>query len=172
MIFQNSVDGADEADTSRAPEFQILILSENPQVLSRAMPVCNYLVTRFEGSFVYRIAIATFAALEKPGQYQESLRVARTADMLFVVSDVALPATPRGWLQACVCGHEDAAFAIADMTKHGIANADALLAGRTSRRGGVELIRPPSRWTLSGAPAGAAPRLRSGDGSNRWGLNE
>ena len=174
MTSPNFGDSPCEAESIPAPEFQILILTENDQILGRAMQVCDYLIVRFDSSFVYRIAIATFAALENVRQFQESLRVARTADMIFVVSDAQLPATAMEWLQTCVRQHEDVSFAVADMTGQGIIDADALRECSVSgpRHCGVDVIRQQPRWLRSLSPSGGASRLLSQSGPDRWGINE
>lgn len=174
MTYPSSFDSADEAGTMPTPEFQVLILSENVQDLSRAMLVCDKLRARFKDSFMYSIAIATIAALEKAGQFQESLRLARTADMIFVVSDTPLSALSKDWLQACVRQHEDVPFVIADMTRHGTIDANALRASSVSgsRHSGVDVIREQPRWFTPNAPPSSTAPWTSRDCLNHWGINE
>jgi hypothetical protein len=174
MTSQSSGGSSYEAEAIPPPEFQILILTENDQILGRAMQVCDYLMAKFDSSFVYQISVATFAALENVRQFQESLRVAQTADMIFVVSDVQLPATSMEWLQTCVRQHEDVSFAIADMTGQGIIDADALRECSVSgaRHCGVDVIRQQPRWLRSASSSDGASRLLSQSGLNRWGIHE
>lgn len=170
MTSLKSIDSAVEPGATKAPEFQIIIVSENDHIAARAIHVCDQLMARFEGSFVYRIAMATFSALENPTQFEESLNAARTADMIFVVSDAGLPVIVTEWLKVCVRNHVDVPFAIADMTKQGLIDAVSLRdsSGPTSCRYGVDVIRQQPRWVSSFVRTNTTSRAVSQCCSHRW----
>ena len=125
-------------------------------------------MARFDESFVYQIAMATFSALE------ESLNASATADMIFVVSDSGLPQTITECLNACVRNHEDVSFAIADMTKEGLIDAIPLREGTglDSLGYGVDVIRQQPRWISPFAPSNTSSRGVSQCCSRRWEINE
>ena len=174
MTSLNSIDSAVEPGATKAPAFHILIVSENDQIAARAIHVCDHLMARFDESFVYQIAMATFSALERPAAFEESLNASATADMIFVVSDSGLPQTITEWLNACVRNHEDVPFAITDMTKQGLIDAVPLRegSGLDSRGYGVDVIRQQPRWISPFAPSNTSSRGVSQCCSRRWDINE
>jgi hypothetical protein len=166
----------DAADTgaAQAPEFRITILFESEKVGRRAAQACHRLLTKFGDSFKYRIAVANFAALEAPAQFQQSLEFSRGADMLFVVSDAPLPATSKRWLMECIEEHADAPYALADMTREGLSCAlgikDTLhLSGR---RYTADVIRQRESVPRTAVHVTAAVAYTPSTEIRHWGINE
>jgi hypothetical protein len=155
-------------DAGDSPEFHIMIVSDDEQAAARATHVCHNLMARFDGSFVYRIVMTTFATLHEPGQFDRSIKMARGADMIFVASRDPLPSTVDRWLNACVREHEDAPFAVADMTRDGAIDARSLQQCiPKARRYGVDVIKEQVRPALHGLAAESRHSC-----SSRWGINE
>lgn len=76
-------------------EFRIFIVADTAQAATRAFQVCSRIASRFDDGFTQSVAAQTFAELEKPAHFQQSLEAASHADMLFVVSDHALSTTSK-----------------------------------------------------------------------------
>lgn len=108
------------------PELKILIVSESDRLSNEAMQTCNHLMAAFDGSFIYQIAQGSFATLEVPRQFREYLRAAHSADMIFCVSDHALPGTAKRWIVDCIRRHQESDFALVDMTLEGLTESEEI----------------------------------------------
>lgn len=108
------------------PELRILIVSESDQLLQAAMQTCNHLMAAFDGNFTYQIAQGSFATLEAPVNFREYLRASRCADLIFCVSEHAVPGTTRRWIVDCIRRHQDGDFVLVDMTVEGLTQSEEI----------------------------------------------
>ena len=114
-------------DTGDAvPELKILIVSESDRLSNEAMQTCSHLMAAFDGNFIYQIARGSFAILEAPVHFREYLRASRSADLIFCVSEHAVPVTARRWIVDCIRRHQDSDFALVDMTSEGLTESEEI----------------------------------------------
>ena len=108
------------------PELKILIVSESDQLSNEAMQTCSHLMAAFDGNFTYQIAQGSFATLEAPVQFHEYLCASRSADLIFCVSEHAVPGTARRWIVDCIHWHQAGDFVLVDMTAEGLTESEMI----------------------------------------------
>jgi hypothetical protein len=130
---ENSASAPDGTAGEAAPELKIIIVSENDRLSNEAMQTCGRLMAVFEESFIYRIAQGSFAVLEAPRHFREYLRAARSADLIFCISEHLVPGTAKRWIVDCIHRHQDSDFALVDMTAEGLTDSAAIQHALVSR---------------------------------------
>jgi hypothetical protein len=113
-----SLDTFNEAEEMQsASEFRVVIVYETPAIGSAAMKLCEQLMEKFNDSYLFRFAIESFEKLEDQTRFEQSLKAAESANMIFVGSAGALPAKFQEWFKRCVeQRREDVPVALVDMT--------------------------------------------------------
>jgi len=115
------------------PELKILIVSESDQLSKEAMQTCSHLMAAFDGNFTYQIAQGSFASLEAPVRFGDYLRASHSADLIFCVSEHAVPVTARRWIVDCIRQHQAGDFVLVDMTSEGLTESEVIQRALTSR---------------------------------------
>lgn len=116
------------------PELKIIIVSENENLSREAMHTCGHLMAVFEENFIYQIAQVTFPILAVPRHFGGYLRAARSADLIFCVSEHVLPGIALRWIVDSIRRHQDSAFALVDMTSEGLSDSEEVQHALISRR--------------------------------------
>jgi len=156
-------------------EFRIVIVYETPAIGSAAMKLCERLVEKFNDSYLFRFAVSSFEKLEDQTRFDESLKAAESADMIFVGSAGALPARFLAWFKRCVeHRREDVPVALVDMTSDTSARAEDVheLLRSAAKAHHLDLISkeqfvlPVTTATTSSTPGSHRGNVR------HWGINE
>ena len=100
-----------------AREFRVVIVYETPAIGSAAMNLCERLMEKFNDSYLFRFAVESFDKLEEETHFEQSLKAAESAEMIFIGSAGGLPTKFLEWFQRCVeHRREDVPVALVDMT--------------------------------------------------------
>jgi hypothetical protein len=157
------------------PEFRVVIVYETYAIGAAAMGLCQRLVEKFDGSYLFRFAIESFDELEQEPRFEQSLKAAEGADMIVVGSAGALPAKFLAWFGQCVeHRREDGPVALVDMTSDTGPHAREVheLLRRTAQAHRLDLIcKEQFARPIMTAAASSAQRWHRGD-VRHWGINE
>jgi hypothetical protein len=128
----------------------------------------------FDGNFTYQIARGNFATLETPVQFREYLRASRSADLIFCVSEHAVPGTAKRWIVDCIRRNQDRDFALVDMTVEGLTQSEEIQRALTSRPERlhpevIRQVRPPQRSSTTTSSSWHIARPCHGP---HYGINE
>lgn len=158
------------------PEFRVVIVYETHAIGLAAMRLCQRLMDKFNDSYLFRVATESFDGLEQEPRFEQSLKAAEGADMIFVGSAGALPARFLKWFKQCVehQREEDAPVALVDMTSDISTHAEdvhellrsAAKAHPLDLISKEQLVCPTVTTTTS-----SAQRSHRGD-IRHWGINE
>lgn len=164
--------GLDEFGADQAPRFRVTILFENKTIGDRAVCAACRLIEKFSDHFKFQLTVASFAELEGPAQFKDLLEISRSADMVFVASDSPLPETIVSWLKECIREHVDAPYALADMTREGVAHVLEIdgFVRMAGRRYAVEVIRQETSMQSRYGPSNY--RQANFREMRHWGINE
>ena len=161
--------------TQSPPEFRVVIVYETNAIGSAAMGLCQRLMEKFDDSRLFRFAIESFEELEQQSRFEQSLKAAEGADMIFVGSAGALPTTFREWFKQCVeHRHENSSVALVDMTAESSSHAAeiheflraAAQAHHLDLISREQLVHPAGTATTSTAQSSHRGEIR------HWGINE
>ena len=158
-----------------AREFRVVIVYETPAIGSAAMKLCERLMEKFNDSYLFRFAVESFEELEEQTCFEQSLKAAESAEMIFIGSAGALPAKFVEWFKRCVeHRREDVPVALVDMTSDTSARAEEVheLLRSAAKAYHLDLISKEQSARPAVTATTSSTQRRHPANVRHWGINE